>query len=117
MSILLNSTNEEYKMSEIIGFIGLGHMGRAMASNLLKAGYRFRVYNRDARKAEPLVAEGPQLVKHPGGAHETTGTLITRSATQPARSGGTLSAAVVLEHLWPPPIHTSLRPISLPPPA
>jgi len=30
-------------MSERIGFIGLGNMGRAMANNLLKAGYEVHV--------------------------------------------------------------------------
>jgi 3-hydroxyisobutyrate dehydrogenase len=30
-------------MAELIGFIGLGIMGRGMANNLLKAGYDVRV--------------------------------------------------------------------------
>ncbi len=47
-------------MKESIGFAGLGKMGQPMARNLLKAGYQLRVYNRDARKAEALVAEGAQ---------------------------------------------------------
>ena len=49
-------------MSESIGFVGLGNMGRAMAETLLKAGYRLRVYNRDIRKAQTLVAEGARQV-------------------------------------------------------
>ena len=48
-------------MSESIGFVGLGNMGRAIASSLLKAGYRLRVYNRDARKAETLVAAAEEI--------------------------------------------------------
>ena len=39
-------------MSEMIGFIGLGHLGLPMATNLLNAGYALRVYNRTASKAE-----------------------------------------------------------------
>jgi len=31
-----------------IGFLGLGGMGAAMASNLLKAGYQVSVWNRSA---------------------------------------------------------------------
>jgi 3-hydroxyisobutyrate dehydrogenase-like beta-hydroxyacid dehydrogenase len=37
-----------------IGFIGLGTMGRHMAENLLKAGHKLTVYNRDRRKTEGL---------------------------------------------------------------
>ena len=41
-----------------IGFIGLGHMGAAMAANLLKAGHNVTVYNRTAAKQEELVGRG-----------------------------------------------------------
>ncbi|HWE94923.1 MAG TPA: NAD(P)-dependent oxidoreductase [Tepidisphaeraceae bacterium] len=44
-----------------IGFIGLGHMGAAMAMNLLKAGHDLTVYNRTPGKAQPLVAKGAHL--------------------------------------------------------
>lgn len=41
-----------------IGFIGLGKMGSAMATNLLKAGHNVTVYNRTSQKAKPLVDQG-----------------------------------------------------------
>ncbi len=41
-----------------IGFIGLGHMGGGMASNLLNAGHELTVYNRTPGKAQALVAQG-----------------------------------------------------------
>ncbi|WP_319451020.1 MULTISPECIES: NAD(P)-dependent oxidoreductase [unclassified Mycobacterium] len=41
-----------------IGFLGLGNMGSAMASNLLHAGHAVAVYNRSFDKVEALVAEG-----------------------------------------------------------
>jgi 3-hydroxyisobutyrate dehydrogenase-like beta-hydroxyacid dehydrogenase len=44
-----------------VGFIGLGHMGAAMARNLLKAGHRLTVYNRTRSKAEALAREGAQI--------------------------------------------------------
>ena len=40
-----------------IGFIGLGHMGTGMATNLLKAGHDLTVYNRTPDKAQALVKE------------------------------------------------------------
>ena len=41
-----------------IGFIGLGSMGLPIASNLLTAGHKLRVFNRTASKADP-----PKLTK------------------------------------------------------
>ena len=43
---------------EPVGFIGLGIMGRPMATNLLAAGYPLRVHNRSAGPVEELVAQG-----------------------------------------------------------
>lgn len=45
-------------MTEQIGFIGLGIMGRGMARNLLKAGFRVHVWNRTAERMDELAAEG-----------------------------------------------------------
>src|SRR5438874_6620236 len=52
-------------MKETIGFIGLGNMGLAMATNLLKAGFGLRVYNRTAAKARPLLDLGARLARSP----------------------------------------------------
>ena len=41
-----------------IGFIGLGRMGSAMATNLLKAGFDVTVFNRSVDKLQPLVQLG-----------------------------------------------------------
>lgn len=40
------------------GFIGLGHMGSAIATNILRAGHEVTVYNRSAEKADALVKLG-----------------------------------------------------------
>ncbi len=42
----------------VIGFIGLGLMGKAMARNILRAGYPLVVHNRSQAPVEALVAEG-----------------------------------------------------------
>lgn len=52
-------------MSESIGFIGLGIMGRGMALNLFKAGFPLRVWNRTAERIEPLVAAGATAGRNP----------------------------------------------------
>ena len=41
-----------------IGFIGLGHMGSAMATNLLAAGHQVTVFNRSPQKLRALVERG-----------------------------------------------------------
>jgi len=48
-----------------LGFAGIGIMGLAMTRNLLKAGYEVHVWNRDAAKSAPLVAEGAQAAGSP----------------------------------------------------
>src|SRR5258706_983928 len=49
-----------------IGFIGLGAMGYAVATNLVnKSGYAITVWNRTAAKAESLVAAGAKVPKAP----------------------------------------------------
>lgn len=45
-------------MTDRIGFIGLGIMGRPMATNLIKAGYTLTVWNRSRPGIDALVAEG-----------------------------------------------------------
>lgn len=48
-----------------VGFIGLGHMGEAMARNLLKAGHRVTAYNRTRGKAESLEKDGAKVADTP----------------------------------------------------
>lgn len=52
-------------MTERVGFIGLGIMGRGMAANLLKAGFDLTVWNRTAAKADELVAAGAKRAASP----------------------------------------------------
>jgi 3-hydroxyisobutyrate dehydrogenase-like beta-hydroxyacid dehydrogenase len=48
-----------------IGFIGLGAMGRAMASRLLSAGHRLRVWNRSPGPARELAEQGAEAAATP----------------------------------------------------
>lgn len=52
-------------MSERIGFIGLGIMGRGMAANILRAGFSLTVWNRTPGRADELVAAGAQVATSP----------------------------------------------------
>jgi 3-hydroxyisobutyrate dehydrogenase-like beta-hydroxyacid dehydrogenase len=46
-----------------VGVVGLGRMGAAFAANLLSAGYRTAVYDRDERRALPLQVEGARAAQ------------------------------------------------------
>ncbi|MGX7048683.1 2-hydroxy-3-oxopropionate reductase [Lactococcus piscium] len=62
---------------KIIGFIGLGVMGHAIAENLLADGYDLYVYNRTASKADDLVANGANLAATPKAVAEASELIIT----------------------------------------
>jgi len=67
-------------MGNEVGFIGLGAMGEPMAANLIAVGYKLRVYNRTASKADALVAAGATRVDRPGDAAQPGGVAITMVA-------------------------------------
>jgi len=71
-------------MSEIIGFIGTGMMGEPMARNLLRAGFRLKVYNRTKEKARALAAEGAEIVDTPAQAAVDGGIVVTMLANDQA---------------------------------
>jgi 3-hydroxyisobutyrate dehydrogenase len=52
-------------MSERVGFIGLGIMGKGMARNLLKKGFDLTVWNRTASKMDDIVQEGAKAANSP----------------------------------------------------
>lgn len=51
--------------SERIGFIGVGIMGKAMASNLMKKGYTVTVYNRSKKSVDELRTQGAESAGSP----------------------------------------------------
>ncbi len=66
-----------------IAFIGLGQMGSGMARNLLAAGHRLTVWNRDPAKAEPLAALGATVAADIASAARV-GAVITMLANDTA---------------------------------
>ncbi|MFE4703966.1 NAD(P)-dependent oxidoreductase [Peribacillus simplex] len=51
--------------NKVIGFIGLGVMGKSMAANLLKAGFDVFVYTRTKDKASELLSQGAKWASAP----------------------------------------------------
>lgn len=80
------------------GFLGLGIMGRGMASNLLKAGHELVVWNRTAERCAPFVEMGALQADTPAdviAACETTFAMVSDPEASLALlfgSGGVLEA-------------------------
>lgn len=66
-----------------VAFIGLGQMGSGMARNLVAAGHRVTVWNRDRAKAEPFAALGAGIADDVGAAARV-GTVMTMLANDAA---------------------------------
>jgi len=60
-----------------IGFIGLGIMGRAMAMNLVKAGFQVSVYNRTRQRTMEFADLGCQVAATPRALAKACDTVIT----------------------------------------
>jgi 3-hydroxyisobutyrate dehydrogenase len=63
-----------------IAMLGTGTMGAPIARDLLRAGYRVRVWNRTPAKAASLVSDGAQLAASPAEAAANAAVLITMLA-------------------------------------
>jgi 2-hydroxy-3-oxopropionate reductase len=64
-------------MPERVGFVGLGIMGKPMATNLMDAGYKLTVHNRSPEKANELGEAGATVAKSPKEVAENTDIIIT----------------------------------------
>lgn len=64
-------------MTERIGFIGLGIMGRGMAANILKAGFPLTVWNRTPERTEALAAAGAAVAATPAALAAASDIVIT----------------------------------------
>jgi 3-hydroxyisobutyrate dehydrogenase-like beta-hydroxyacid dehydrogenase len=71
-------------MDKRIGFIGLGTMGKPMALNLLKAGYRLTVYNRTPEKTAELVQAGAAAAASPAEAARNAEVVFTNVSNDAA---------------------------------
>src|SRR5213592_1688257 len=55
-------------MLKTLSCLGLGTMGSGMAANLLEAGYKLTVWNRNAGKCEPFARKGARVADTPADA-------------------------------------------------
>jgi 3-hydroxyisobutyrate dehydrogenase-like beta-hydroxyacid dehydrogenase len=95
-----------------VGFIGLGHMGAAMAGSLLQAGHELTVYNRTPSKAQGLMDQGAHLAARLADACQGDA-VITMLADDGAVEGVVFSEEGVLQSLGERTIHVSMSTISV----
>jgi 2-hydroxy-3-oxopropionate reductase len=66
-----------------IGYIGLGLMGKSMASNIMKAGFTLVVHNRSRRAVEELSAEGAIAANSPAEVADKVDVVFTNLPDSP----------------------------------
>ena len=65
------------KQQKIIGFIGIGVMGKSMVSHLMQAGYEAHIYTRTKKTAESLLNKGAIWEVSPGKVAAAADVIIT----------------------------------------
>ena len=70
-------------MAQVIGFIGLGIMGRPMAKNLIKAGHSLVVHSRSKGPVDEVVAAGAKSAGSPREVAAQSDVLITMLPNSP----------------------------------
>src|SRR2546430_2615452 len=96
-----------------IGFIGLGHMGAAIARNLIKAGNTLIVYNRTQEKAEAFRQLGATVATTPRDAASNVEVLFTMLADDSAVEAVIFSPGDVIQALPAGAVHVSMSTISV----
>ncbi|NLR82335.1 NAD(P)-dependent oxidoreductase [Chitinophaga eiseniae] len=84
---------------ETIAVLGLGRMGRGIASCLLKAGYHVIVWNRSADKATPLLQAGAIWAESPAAAASEAAVVIAMVADDQASEAVWLHTGGALAHM------------------
>ena len=94
-----------------IGFLGLGSMGQAIASNLLKSGHELLVWNRSPNAMQPLVELGAIAATEPAQAFKADVVFSMLADDKALRS--VLLDSGLLKQLKAPLIHVNLATIAV----
>lgn len=95
-----------------IGFLGLGTMGKPMATNLVKAGHRVRVRNRSQEPVAALTAEGALAASSPQEAGQDAEVVISILADDDATRAVVIDGGA-LEAMKPGSIHINMATVSV----
>ena len=96
-----------------VGYIGLGLMGKAMARNILKAGFPLTIHNRSRAAVEELSGEGAAPADTPAGVAAASDVVFTNLPDTPDVEQVVLGRAGVMEGGRPGLVvvdHSTIRP-------
>jgi 2-hydroxy-3-oxopropionate reductase len=99
-------------MTATVGFIGLGVMGRPMARNLLKRGFRLVVHNRSRPAVDELVTAGAEAADSPADVARRATRIITMLPDGPDVESVLMGSAGVFDGLQPDSILIDMSTIS-----
>lgn len=86
---------------KILGWVGLGNMGRPMSKRLLEAGYSLTVYNRTKEKTKEIAAMGAKVAETPAELARECDVVFTMIADSAALEEVTLSENGILSAAKP----------------
>lgn len=87
-------------------------MGLPMASNLLKAGYKLKVYNRTPSKADVLVTHGAELVSNSAQTASPGGIVVSIVSDDAVLENLVIGTDTIADRLAPGGIHLSMSTVS-----
>ena len=96
-----------------IGFIGLGSMGTAIATNLLESGHDVYVFNRNAARTEPLRKAGAKVAASPAQAARPAEVVFTMVADDAALASVTFGKEGIATGLQSGALHISMSTIGV----
>lgn len=96
----------------VIGFIGLGIMGKPMARNLMKAGYALVVHNRSRGPVDELVKEGATAGTSPKDVAARSDVIVTMLPDSPDVEAVVLGKDGVLDGIKPGATHIDMSTIA-----
>jgi 3-hydroxyisobutyrate dehydrogenase-like beta-hydroxyacid dehydrogenase len=96
-----------------IGFLGLGHMGAAIASNLMRSGHDLAVWNRSPEKADSFVQAGARWGATPREAAAGRDVVFSMLADDSAVNAILGGGDGLLEGLAPGALHISMSTIAV----
>jgi 3-hydroxyisobutyrate dehydrogenase-like beta-hydroxyacid dehydrogenase len=108
----LQEGRKETDMKERIGFVGLGQMGQPLALNLLRSGYRLRVFDVREERMAPLVAQGAEPGASPGDVSRPGGIVLSMVPDDRALLAVALGEGGILRRIGECGIHLSLSTVS-----
>ena len=73
-------SESDRELRPVVGFVGIGRMGKRMAANILKAGYNLVVWSRTLAHARELESLGASVASCPKNVAEKSSIVITMLA-------------------------------------